>query len=301
MSRQGKAMLAVAISSMIFGFSFLFSGVALSVTSVFVLLSSRFTLAFIAMNLLWLCKPSRLQLRGKPWKKLVGMGIFQPILYFIGENYGIQLTNTSFAGVMIALIPIVATLMAAVFLKERPSGGQLAFIGCSLAGVAFCSLVEGGAGQVSAKGVLLLCLAVFAGAGFTLVSRESSREFTAFERTYVMFGIGCVFFILMGIVENKAAFPMRLAAAWREPHFLAAVCYLGLASSVAAFFLQHYAITYLTVARTLIFANVTTVVAILAGVLILHEPFSAMQGFSIFLILFGVYGVNKTNKTTQKY
>ena len=288
-----RAMIAVALSCVIFGFSFLFSQVAMDAATPFVLLTARFLLAFAIMNVLWLLRLGRLDLKGKPVKKLLLMGVLQPVLYFIGENYGVKFTSSAFGGVMIALVPVVATLLAVPVLRERPSARQLAFILCSLVGVAVATLAGSGTGAVTVPGFLLLLLAVFSGAGFNLAARDAARQFTAFERTYMMFALGSVFFVALGLWENGAALPQRVVSALGEPRFLFSVIYLGGLSSVGAFFLHNYAITFLPVARATVFSNVTTVVAVLAGVLILREPFSLVQAGALALILIGVYGANR--------
>ena len=56
---------------------------------------------------------------------------------------------------------------------------------------------------------------------------------------------------------------------------------------------MNYAMTYLEVNRVVVFANITPVVSVIAGVLFLGEPFSAIFLVGIILILLGVYMVSK--------
>ena len=101
----------------------------------FVLLSHRFGLSFLVMNLLVLLGVGKLSLKGKAlWKPLL-LGLMEPVIYFFGEQYGILHSNTVFSGVMIAMIPIVSTLAAAPILQEKPSAGQLFFCLLSVCGV----------------------------------------------------------------------------------------------------------------------------------------------------------------------
>ena len=57
--------LAALIPNIIFGFSFLFSKIALGVAHPLIILAVRFTLAFIVLNLLWLVGIVKLNFRGK--------------------------------------------------------------------------------------------------------------------------------------------------------------------------------------------------------------------------------------------
>lgn len=70
------------------------------------------------------------------------------------------------------------------------------------------------------------------------------------------------------------------------------VTLLGVLITVLAFFLSNVAIARIGVNRTSSFIGVSTVVSILAGMLLLGEGFSAMQMLGAAVILAGVYAAN---------
>ena len=102
MNEQQTGMLAAFVAYTIFGLSFLFSKVALGVASPMVLLCVRFGVTVIALNLLVLFRLVWLELKGKKLGAAILLGVLQPVLYFVFENYGIKFTTTSFAGMMSA-------------------------------------------------------------------------------------------------------------------------------------------------------------------------------------------------------
>ena len=120
MSPTTKATLAGLLGYSIFGFSFLFSKTALDLTTPFVLLSFRFLTAFLVLNLLLFTGLQKISLKGKPVGRLLLMGLIQPVIYFICETYGIALTTSSFAGVVIGLAPVMGLLFGTLFLKRTP-------------------------------------------------------------------------------------------------------------------------------------------------------------------------------------
>lgn len=144
----------------------------------------------------------------------------------------------------------------------------------------------------SALIMLLLVLAVIAGSGFTLCSRSMADEFTAYERTFVMMVMGFVFFAASGIVLEGGEFAPLLLKAVADKYVILPVLYLSLASSVIAFILLNYSVTYLDAAKATVFTNLIPVISLLAGVMILGEPFSVVYLIGIILILVGVYKVN---------
>lgn len=283
---------AALFSNFIFGLSFMASRIALEHTSSSIMLALRFGASVIIMLLLALTGIVKLDFKGKNVRSLFLLGMFQPIIYFIGEANGIRLTNSSFSGIMISLIPVVTAIGSGIFLNEKPPKSAYGWILCSVAGVAVISLSQAGEGVVQPAGILFLVLAVVAGSGFTLCSRSMAEEFTAYERTFVMMVMGFVFFTAAGIVMEGREFAPMLLQAVADKYVLLPVLYLSLGSSVLAFVMLNYSVTYLDAAKATVFTNLIPVISTLAGVLILGEPFTAVYLIGIILILVGVYKVN---------
>ena len=290
---QFKAMLAAIACHAFWGFSFLASRKGLDAAPVFVLLSHRFLLSFLAMNLMLLLGAGKLGLRRKGiWKPLL-LGLMEPVVYFFGEQYGILHSNTVFSGVMIAMIPIVSTLAAAPVLGEKPTAGQLLFSVLSVGGVVGIGLMNRGSGALDWIGVLALTVAVLSAGAYTLIGRSISRDYTPFERTYSMMGVGAAVFTPLAFLQTEGSVSGYLQPL-SQPNYLFAVLFLALVCSVACYFLSGYTITYMTVARETVFANLTTAVSVVAGVLFLREPFTWFGALCCLIIFVGIYGVQRT-------
>ena len=287
-----NATLAALCACIIFGFSFMASRIAMAHTTPNMLLSLRFTAALVIMSLLMLFGAGSLHLKGKPIGRFLLLGLCQPVIYFIGESNGIKFTNSSFSGIMIALIPIITAANSALFLHEKLKLKKLAWILCSLAGVVLISLTQEG-GAIQFKGILFLLLADLAASVFTILSRRLSDQFSAFERTYIIMLMGALFFTGSAVAEAGNDYTTALRSAVTDPSVFLPVLYLSVLSSVVAFFCQNYATTYLDATRVNVFSNITPVVSVLVGALLLHEPFSLIHIPGIILILLGVYMVNK--------
>ena len=290
---QFKAILAAILCHAAWGFSFMASRKGLDAASVFVLLSHRFLLSFLAMNLLLLLGVGKVDLKGKAlWKPLL-LGLMEPVIYFFGEQYGILHSNTVFSGVMIAMIPIVSTLAASPILGEKPSLGQLLFSVLSVCGVVGIGLMNRSSGALDWIGVLALSVAVLSAGAYTLIGRGISKDYTPFERTYMMMGVGAAVFTPLALIEVRGSAPGYMAPLAQNTYLLA-ILFLALVCSVACYFLSSYTITYMTVARETVFANLTTAVSVFAGVIFLHEPFTWFGALCCLVIFVGIYGVQKT-------
>lgn len=295
MKEQKKTSLAMAgalFANVIFGFSFLFTKLALQCGTPIQLLAYRFTFAFLLMNIIALATQRKPALKGKPLGSLLLMGLCQPLIYFVCENYGMLYTNTTFAGVLIALVPIAAMILGVLLLGEKTSWRQAACCVISVAGVVWMAMKNRSEGTVQLVGILLLVGAVLSAAGFNILSRKASALFSAFERTYVMFFLAMAAFDLWAILECRGDFA-ELFAPLKHQSFLIAVLYLGGASSVGAYWLYNSATTYLSAARASSFSSVITVVTLFAGVLFLKESFDVSSLIASAIILLGIWGVQK--------
>ena len=292
------------LASAIFGMSFMFSKLALEVANPTVLLAFRFAIAFGAMSLAILVNAIvgkvrgkalfAFSLKGKPVGSLVLLGLIQPVLYFFCENYGILYTSSAVAGTIIAVVPIACILMDVLVLHEKVTRRQVICAVLCIGGVAL--IYMGGETHISLLGLLLLLMTVGCDAAYYTLSHRAAERFTAFEVTYVMFTVGMVFFIPAALIQGAGHMAETFLPAMESGAFWGAVIYLGLVSSVVAYFLLNFATARLTVSEASLFSNVTTVVSVLAGVVLLKEPFGVWQMLGVAVILVCVYAANAPGK-----
>ena len=292
-NKQLAGSLCALCANIIFGFSFLFSKVALQFSHPLIILAIRFTVAFAALNILWLLRIIKLDFRGKPKKKILLMAIAQPLLYFIFELYGINSTSSAISGVIISLVPVAVLFLSAVFLKEKPTASQTLFSLLSLAAITAISILSDNGGKSSIFGILLLLGAVICAAVFNILSRSESKHYSPFERTYIMFLVGTIGFNAIAVISLGGNYIWELASAVSSPQLWGAIAYLSVFSSKAAFMLYNYSTSVISAVRSASFSNIITVVSVLAGILILKETLSVPQLICCALIIIGVFGVNK--------
>ena len=292
--RKIHPMIIGIIPSIIFGFSFMFTRLTLEkISDPFHLLGLRFGFAAITLTLCVALKFIRIDYRGKKVALLLILSSVQPISYFIFETFGIARSTASQAGVMIAFVPVAVSLLAMLFLKERTNSKQMLFITLSILGV----LIINSDVRFSSDnmvGNLLLLGAVGSAAIYQILSRKYSTNFTPIEITFVMMWVGAIVFNIIGITRTLHYGGINdYFAPLLDLNILGALLYLGVLSSVIAFFFMNYVLSQVQATKAAILANLTTVVAIFAGVFILHEPFNLIKLGGSIMILIGVYGTTK--------
>ena len=298
--KNTAAYISVLIGNSIFGFSFMFSRVALNAARPFVMLMYRFIIAFLGMTILalWSRKTKRqdwLRFSLKPRESgiLIVFGLVQPVLYFLFESYGISMTNATVSGVTIALVPIVALGAGAIFLKEIPSLRQVLFSALSILGVIVMTLQQSAGGAIQPLGVVFLIGAVISGVTFNIMTRSLSSRFSAFERTYVMMLVACVSFIVLALFDTRLD-PEVLFAPLKDASFIGALLYLSVLSSIVAYLLINHASTVLPVGKISSFCNLSTVLSVFAGVVFLGETINFVSLIAAAVIVIGVFFVQKS-------
>ena len=313
MERQVKlATLGALAGNSIFGFSFMFSRMALGITTPFVMLMVRFILAAALLCVIaffaakkgdrrtadgdihWL----RFSLRGRPLRPLLALGLVQPVAYFLCESYGISMTNATFSGVIIALVPIVALIAGALVLREIPSRAQVGWSVFSIGGVMLMTLQQSAEGAIRPLGILMLFGAVVSGVTFNILSRRMSAQFSALERTTVMMVVAAVIFTALAVWECRGDCA-RLLAPLSSGTFLVSMLYLSVLSSIMAFLFINFASNTLPVAKTTAFCNLTTAISMFAGVVFLHEPFGLLSLLASAMIILGVWKVQTAQTKKQ--
>ena len=296
MSNSRKHTLAVitaCIAFVIFGFSFMFSSIALSITSTMVLLCFRFTVAVITLTMVVAVNSlvGRIRgkawfsfsLRGKPMGGLLLLGIVQPVLYLVFENSSIRYTSSAVTGTVLAVVPVIC-ILADVFIS-RESVSKLQVV-CAVACVAGVALVEtGGETRISFLGFFCLLMTLVCDVGYYILSRRASRQFSPLEVTYVMFLMGMIVFVPAALIQGRGQMAELFLPAIQSAPFWGSVVFLGAVSSVGAYGLLNYANATLTNSEASLIGNIATVVSVLAGVLLLRDPFSPLQAIGVVVIL----------------
>ena len=286
----------------IFGFTFMFSKVAMDYVTPMGLIAYRFLIAFLVIEVLRRFKVIHIRFEKRHFKHLFFVAIFQPILYFLFETYGLRLTTSGEAGMMIAMIPIFVTILSAVILKEKPKLFQVFFIILSVSGVLFIQISKSTNGiQTGIWGFVLLLLAVLSAALFNIASRSASRTIKPYELTYFMMFAGAITFNVIYLAqltyENRV---LDYFSNLQHIELLVPILYLGIVASVGGFFLVNFALSKLPAHVTSIYANLSTIVAIAAGAVLLSETLYIYHYIGSFMILIGVYGTVRLTSSIKR-
>lgn len=285
--------------SSIFGLSFLVTKGGLESFSPFELLFLRFLVATFLMSLLARLRLLRLSYRGKPLGLLALLCLFQPLLYFACETLGLKETASSTGGLILGAMPALVALLGALMLKEGLVPRQVAGLVLSLSGVALIVVLGRSAsheGQAdSLRGVLLLLGALLSAGFYNVYSRRASAWFSPAETTFAMMATGAVVFGIVALgqraIQGGPGLLSRISSS-----ALLSVGYLGILSSVLAFFLVNLTLQRLKASQSAVFGTLTTLVALAAGAFFKGEALGPLRIVGSVMIVVGVWATNSGSR-----
>lgn len=301
--------ICAVLGNVIWGCSLLFIRVALQYASSEQLLAHRFTLSALLMLIPLMLRKMRFPVKGKsvaPFEnvrfsfkgKPLGAVILlmaMQLAYFFFETKGILYTNSTFAGMVLAAVPIGSIFTGAIFLKEYPTKRQAFFCLLPIAGIIIMTLSGGELGVISLPGVVCLFLCMCCSAFYKTANRKAADAFSTYERTLLILGISAVAFTAVSLPAFGWDIRSFLAPLGNASYTLP-VLFLSLLCSIAANLLVNYSAGKMSVFTLASFGALSTLVSTFLGVVVLDEPVSWMLLTGAAMIVFGVQQIIRPDK-----
>lgn len=240
-------------------------------------------------------KLQKIEKEDRKWFLL--LALFEPFLYFVGEDFGLKFSSASFAAVIIALIPIVVAVTMHFVDGERLRWNLLFGALVSIIGIGIMTFSGGGQMDFTVKGLLLLCLALFAAGGYSvLLSRLLGKNYSPVTITTFQNFIA-IFFYLPFVL----AFDVRL---WPEMQWNAqtvfSLCCLAILCSAGAYMLYSYAAKHIGITKLTVFTNAIPIVTILFAAALGQESLTIQKFVGIVIVVLGVIWSQTSSRRTAQ-
>ncbi len=203
--------------------------------------------------------------------------------YFL--SMGLTMTTASNTGLIIALVPLMTSLLAIVFLGDRLT--LLRFIGIFLGLIGVSFIVLNGSGELSSisRGDFYIFLCVLAQAVSFIYIKKATETMDARLITFWMQIIGAVFLFLISLkMEPQGLESLTTGKPWIWAVFASSAI---LATGIGHMFYNR-AIHQLGAGETAIFINLTPFFSLTGSYLFLDETIAAAQLFGFIFIVSGV-------------
>ena len=279
MSRRGAAELALAGNTVVWGSTFILVKDVLGSVSPVLFLALRFSLATVALLLLyrgvWRRPGAARELRAGA---LAGVFLF---LGYLFQTQGLRYTTAPKSAFLTGLTSVMAPLLGSLVYRIKPQVSELLGVFAATIGLALMTLAPGaGLGSINRGDLLTMaCAAAFAAHIVTLGHFAERMSFDSLAVAQI--GAAAILSLaLFGWIEP-------VYAAWR-PGVFVAVAITGLFATALAFTVQAWAQTRTTSTRTALIYMLEPVVAWITSYLLVGEGLSARAGAGAALILGGV-------------
>lgn len=285
-SRRTLAIASLVVVTGIWGSAFTITKAAEIPPALLALL--RFVLAsaiLLPLALLRRDRSARTIAGRREWSIVAAMGLFGFTLNQAGSNMALAYTTATQGSLIQSAIPVATAVLAALVLKERPTGRRILGIGLSLAGVAALVLAAAPSEHASNPllGGMLMLGSVVSWACYTILGKRLANVDTLTVTAYSSL-FGALFLVPLALLESGGQmFQAIPAQGWL------AVLYLGLLSSATANLVYNRALSLLDASQTATFINLVPIFGVAIAVLFLGEPVLGLQLVGGAVALVGVW------------
>ncbi|WP_419860308.1 DMT family transporter [Candidatus Palauibacter sp.] len=217
------------------------------------------------------------------WVRIAGLGVVGHVIFQATFIYGIDLTLTGNAALLLSTSPVWVLLIASALGWERFSLAILLGVVATLAGMAI--LITGGTQEVGGAGLgdLLVLGAALSWGSFTVFGRRITKRRGALEVTAWTLWAALPVIVVMGIPDL-----MRVDWSSVPPGIWFATAYTGVFGIAIAYLLWSRGMKTIGQSRTAVYQNLVPVIALATAWMWLGETPTPQQLGGAAVILSGV-------------
>ncbi len=227
-----------------------------------------------------------LKIKKKDWLKMLAVGFFGVTVNILFFFQGLMIAPSINAALIASSAPVFIVLFSFFFSREKP---KRKVVTGSLIGLAGVLLVLSAPlilnGKIAALGNLFYVIAMLGGIVAVLLVRQIAKRNSAQSITFWSFFIGSIGFVPFFAQEvSQYGFLPNLT-----PHGLIGLLFGIFLSSLAAYFMQTWALKYLAAADVGVFTYIDPVVTILVAAPLLGEVPDATFVVGSVLVILGIF------------
>ena len=287
---NGKIYFLMVIAALVWSGAFIAGKFAVPYVPAFTLTFLRFLIASIVLYpVMKLYNRSHPEDNFRLTKKYIPLFLFNGIVGMAGYHVlfftALKYTTAINSSIIGAMNPIVTTIIAAIFIRQKTPPMQTAGILLSFIGVVLT--ITGGNLSILAsfdfnRGDMFMAAAVICWASYAVMSRVKGADVPPLALTFYSFVFCTIALVPFVIWEHPWALEKIPASA------ILSIVFMAVFSSVIGYMLQQIAIKKIGASKSSIFVNLVPVFSIILSVTILGEELMPVKIFTSLLIIAGV-------------
>jgi drug/metabolite transporter (DMT)-like permease len=213
------------------------------------------------------------------------LALFEPFFYFLGESFGLTYVSSTVCSVIISTIPVVATIGAWLFFRERLKIINYTGIILSFIGIVVFILNKDGSLSFNIKGLALLSFAVLSAVGYNLTLSKLVGYYSPVYIVNVQNIIGALLFMPVFLVFDLKDFI-------NAPHSIASftpILELSVFASCGAFILFAWSVRSMGISKANVFSNCIPIFTAFFSFLLLGEKLTFQNVTGMIIVVAGLF------------
>jgi len=290
-NKKVQLYIIIVLSMVFWGMSFVWSTIVFRylepITTVFFRLILSSGILFAGLKIFGKIE----KIKREHYKMFLISALFNPFLYFLGENFGLKNTSATISAVIIATIPVFSPIVAFFFLKERLSLLNVIGLIISFLGVLVMLVNKDLSLNAAPLGLMCLGFAVIAAIIYSMLLKRLAFHYNAFTVIANQNLIGSFLFLpLFLIFEAHKLSSVTFNASW-----VSSLLMLSVFASSLAFVFFAIGTREIGVSKTSIFSNLIPAITAIGSYFLLGEAFSVQKGAGILMVICGL-SISQLNK-----
>ncbi len=284
-THAGSDLLLLVVPGVIWGASFLFIAEGLRAVGPHGVAFARIFAGFITLA----CFPAaRRPMATSAWPRIALLAVFWMAIPLTLFPFAEQRVSSAMAGMLNGAVPLFAAAVAAIFARRMPSREMLLSLGVGLAGVVLIALPNLGGGRTSLEGVLLILIAITLYGIAINVARPLQMKFGALPVLARSLGLATILTAPLGL-------PAVLRGNWSIVPLLSLIA-LGALGTGIAYVLSATAAGRLGATRASATIFLSSPIAMLLGVIVMHEQVSGVSLIGAAVCIGGAVMIRKAQE-----
>ncbi len=275
----------IAFISMFFwGMSYVWSKIVFQSYSPLTTIFFRLLISFVSLFIFIVLTGKFERIRKQDRWLFVFGALFNPFLYFIGENFGLKLVSASLSSIIVATIPLFAPFAAYYFFKEQLKTVNLLGLILSFGGLLIIILNKNLSLNADPYGILLLFLAVVSAVFYTIFLKKLTVHYKPITIITWQNLLGAVYFLpFFFFFETPHVFAVK-----PDLKTLGSLLMLGIFASSLAYVLFAEVVNKLGVIKSSLYTNLIPVFTVISSFYFLSESFTGTKILGMFVVIAGL-------------
>lgn len=224
------------------------------------------------------------KIKKKDFFSFMMLAFFEPLLYYLGESYGLKLVTPTVAAIIISTIPLFLPFSMYIFAKEPVNSGTYLGITIAFAGVLLIILNKDLSFAASPLGIAFLMLAVLSVMGYSYLLQDLTKTYNAYTIISVQNFIGIFYFLPIVIgIDYSGLMSINF-----EIELVVNLIFLSVFASALAFFLFAQGTKKIGVTKASIFTYLIPIFTAVISYFTGHEAFNTAKVTGISIVFAGL-------------